>query len=280
MQKIGLIGVGNIGSYFLKLFKERGFAVVAFDIDEAKLASAVQAGAAAAASPAEVAEGSDLVLLCLPGSHAVEAVMEGEAGLLQALRTGQLVVDTGTTHPATDIRYEKLCAGRGAGLLDAPITGRDKGFIMMVGGSAKNFAKARDVLGAVSYKLKHIGPVGTGQVLKLANQMVLAGQWAVWAEAITWAEKAGVEPRLLKDYLEFPVSERLFGEDFSGGGTLALHYKDLGYVLELAHECGANIPLTSIVHEAFKAAKAGGDADWSQPGVVTYWRRLNARAGA
>ena len=280
MQRIGLIGIGNIGSYFLKLLREKSCEVVALDSDEGKMAAAVAGGAAAAATPAEVAERSDLILLCLPGSHAVEVVMEGERGLLSALRAGQLVVDTGTTHPATDIHYAKLCAERGAGLLDAPITGRDEGFIMMVGGSAQDFEHARDVLSVLSYKLKHIGAVGKGQVLKLANQMVLAGQWAVWAEAVAWAERAGVEPRLLKDYLEFPMSERLFGEDFSGGGTLALHYKDLGYVLELAHECGANIPLTSIVHEAFKAAKAGGDADWSQPGVVTYWRRLNARAGA
>ena len=101
------------------------------------------------------------------------------------------------------------------------------------------------------------------------------GQWAVWSEAIEFGRQAGIEPRLLSEHLEFGVPESLYGEDFSGGGTLGLHYKDLGYILDLAHDTGANIPITGLVHEIFKASKVGGERDWSQPGIVTYWRRLN-----
>ncbi len=274
MQKIGLIGVGNIGSRFAQILCQAGHTVVVFDADSKKMVATASLGARLATNPAEVAARSDVILLCLPDSRAVEHVMEGSEGLLAALKPAQLVVDTGTTHPETDIRYARRCEEKGAGLIDAPITGRSQGFIFMVGGTPENFARAREVLERLGYKVKHIGPVGRGQMLKLMNQMVLAGQWAVWAEAMAWGEKAGVEPRLLRDYLEFPVDEGLYGDDFTGGGTLALHYKDLGYALDLAHKNGAVVPVTNVVHEAFKAVKAWGDPSWTQAGIVTYWRRL------
>lgn len=275
MERIGLIGVGNVGSGFARMLREAGYPLTVFDKDAKKMEPAIALGAEAAASPGEVAGTCDAIILSLPGSPLVEAVMEGEDGILARLREGQLVIDTGTSRPETDIRYEKVCGERGAGFVDAPITGRSKGWIMMVGGTEENFEKARPVLTHLSYKLKHVGPVGSGQVLKLMNQLVLAGQWAVWSEAIEFGRQAGLEPRLLSEYLEFGVPESLYGDDFSGGGTLGLHYKDLGYILDLAHDTGANIPITGLVHEIFKASKVGGERNWSQPGIVTYWRRLN-----
>lgn len=278
MPAIGIIGVGNIGSHFAKVLRQANCGVTVLDLDREKMEAAAALGATAAASPGEVAERSEVILLCLPGSPAVEAVMEGPEGILSHLRPGQLIIDTGTTHPETDIRYEKLCRQKGAGLVDAPITWRSEGLIVMVGGEGEDFERARPVLSLLSWKLKHIGPIGQGQALKLANQMVLAAQWATWSEAVTWAEKAGLDPRLLREHLGFPIDERLFGDDFGGGGTLRLHYKDLGYVLDLSHRWGAHIPLTNVAHEAFKTAAAGGDADWAPPGIVIYWRRLNEQS--
>jgi len=275
VERIGLIGVGNVGSGFAKMLREAGYPLTVLDRDPKKMGPAIALGAEAARSPGEVAEKCDAIILSLPGSPPVEAVMEGEDGVLGNLRAGQLIIDTGTSRPETDIKYEKLCGERGAGFVDAPITGRSKGWIMMVGGTEESFEKARPVLSHLGYKLKHVGPVGCGQVLKLMNQLVLAGQWAVWSEAIEFGRQAGLEPRLLSEHLEFGVPESLYGEDFSGGGTLGLHYKDLGYILELAHDTGANIPITGLVHEIFKASKVGGERNWSQPGIVTYWRRLN-----
>lgn len=274
METIGVIGVGNIGGRFARALLEAGYRVVVRDLDPVKAEAAETQGAEAAPTPGEVADRAELVLLCLPGSPPVEAVMEGPEGLLAHLRPGQIVVDTGTTHPDTDVHYAHLCRARGAELLDAPITGRSQGFIMMVGGDEAAFARARPVLERLSYKLMHLGAVGQGQLLKLANQLVLAGQWGVWAEAVVFAEQAGLDPRLLRDYLEFPIGEQFFGDDFAGGGTLALHYKDLEYVMAVAHRAGAPLPFTNAVHEAFKAAWVAGRPDWSQPGIITYWRRL------
>lgn len=274
METIGIIGVGNIGGRFARALLEAGHRVVVRDLDAAKVEAAAAQGAEAAATPADVAARAELVLLCLPGSPPVEAVMEGPEGLLAHLRPGHIVVDTGTTHPDTDVHYAHLSRERGAAFLDAPITGRSQGFIMMVGGDEAAFARARPVLERLSYKLVHLGAIGRGQLLKLANQLVLAGQWAVWAEAVVFAEQAGLDPRLLRDCLEFPIGEQFLSDDFAGGGTLALHYKDLEYAMRVAHRTGAPLPLTNAVHEAFKGAWVAGHPDWSQPGVVTHWRRL------
>jgi 2-hydroxy-3-oxopropionate reductase len=190
-------------------------------------------------------------------------------------RPGQLIVDTGTSRPATAIRYARLCAEKGAAFLDAPLTFRRPGQIIMVGGAAEHYAQVEGLLNTLGYKVKHVGPPGAGQLLKLINQAVLAGRLAVYSEAVELAKQHQIDARLLKDYLEFDVPEDLFGDDFTGGGHLSLHYKDLGYLLEVAHDSGAQIPISSLVHEIFKASKPYGHPNWKQPGIITYWRRLN-----
>jgi 3-hydroxyisobutyrate dehydrogenase-like beta-hydroxyacid dehydrogenase len=276
MQKsVGLIGLGNIGSYFTQQLLNAGYPLTVLDIDSARLKQAEDLGAHTAQTPGELAEKSDVIVLALPSSKQVAEVMDGNAGILAHIRPGHLIIDTGTTQPAVDIRYQALAAQKGAGFLDAPITWRREGLIIMVGGSDENFAAGQDVIDCLSYKFKHIGEIGQGQSLKLLNQMIQAGQLAVWSEAIEMGRMSGVDPRLLKDFLEFPINDDLFGNDFTGGGHLSLHYKDLGYALELAHDTGAQIPMTSLVHEIFKATKPFGHPNWKQPGIVTFWRRLN-----
>ncbi len=290
MDRIGLIGVGNIGGFFCRTLIEKGWALTAYDIDPARAAQAGELGAEVADTPAGVAEAAEVILLALPGSHCVEQAMEGRAlsqsgafdagetspdGILPALRPGRLVIDTGTSRPETAARYDRLCADRDAGFIDAPITWRRDGLIIMSGGEERWFERGRPVLEAVSYKLRHVGPIGAGQKLKLVNQLVLAEQLAAWAESVEFATTAGIDPHMLEDVLEFEVPQVLYGDDFGEGGHLALHYKDLGYILAMAHDTGAHIPVANAVHEAFKAAKIAGDPAWTQPGIATYWRRLN-----
>ncbi len=278
MQSVGLIGVGNVGSRFAKKLLEAGYPLTVYDRDTGRLEAVVALGARGAASPGQVADSSDIILLSLPGSHAVEAVMDGPEGVVAHLRPGQLVVDTGTSRPQTAVRYEAVCREKGAGFIDAPITGRSKGWIIMVGGAPEHFETAREVLTCLSYKLKHVGSIGEGQVLKLMNQLMQAGQQATFGETIALAEKAGMDPRLLSDFLEFQVPEAMYGREFGSDGTyLALHYKDLGYVLELAHDLDAAAPLAGLIHEFFKGAKVCGDPDWWQGGIVEYWRKLNRK---
>ncbi len=277
MQPIGLIGLGNVGSGFARKLREAGYPLTVYDKDTAKLDAALALGARAADTPGRVADESDLILLSLPGSHIVEAVMEGPDGVVNHLRPGQLVVDTGTSRPQTAVHYDRVCRAKSAAFLDAPITGRRQGWIIMAGGAPEHFAQTQEVLTCLSYKLKHVGSIGRGQELKLMNQLVQAGLQATFGETIAFMEKLELDPKLLSEYLEFAVPEAMYGHDFAAGGHLALHYKDLGYALELAHDAEASIPLTSLIHEFFKAAKIAGDPSWWQAGVVEYWRKLNRR---
>jgi len=276
MHNIGLIGLGNIGSYYTRQLLGAGYPLYVCDIDGPRVARAVEQGAIACDDPAALAARADIILLSLPGSPQVEQVMDGERGILAAVHAGQLVIDTGTTRPETDIRYHRLCAEKGVGYLDAPITWRKQGLTMMAGGTPEDYERGLKVLKCVGFKVLHVGPIGTGQVLKLANQVILAGQMAVWSEAVEFTRMAGLDPTLLRDYLEFPITPGLEGNEFSGGGQLALHYKDLIYAIDYAHQAGISLPITSQVHEIFKATKNYGDANWIQTGIVTYWRRMNA----
>jgi 3-hydroxyisobutyrate dehydrogenase-like beta-hydroxyacid dehydrogenase len=275
MQPIGLIGVGNIGRYYTSTLLAAGYQLSVVDIDPQHAQFAYDLGAQVCITPAELAQQADIILLSLPGSPQVEAVMERPGGLLAGLHAGQLIIDTGTSRPETDIRYHCCCDALGVGYLDAPITWRSQGLTIMVGGEAADFERGREVLTCLSYKLRHVGSIGSGQVLKLANQMILAGQMAVWSEAIEFTRQGGLDPHLLSEYLDFPITPGLEGDNYEGGGQLALHYKDLIYALDYAHETSANVPLTAQVHEIFKAAKIYGEPNWLQTGIVTYWRRLN-----
>ncbi len=276
MDTIGLVGLGNIGSYYTKKLLADGYPLYVVDIVPERVQAALAQGAAACATPAELAARVDIILLSLPASPQVEQVMDGPFGLLEGLHSGQLVIDTGTTRPETDRRYHQLCADIGVGYLDAPITWRKQGLIMMAGGEVADYERGLEVLNCLGYKVRHVGPIGTGQVLKLANQIILAGQMAVWSEAIEFTRQSGLDPELLRDYLEFPITPGLEGEQFAGSGQLTLHYKDLIYALDFAHDSGASLPLTAQIHEIFKAAKTYGDADWIQTGIVTFWRRMNS----
>jgi 3-hydroxyisobutyrate dehydrogenase len=108
MQRIGLIGLGNIGHFYAQRLLETGYPLTVLDLDTARMQSVLDLGANAAEDPGDVVRKSEIILLSLPGSHAVEQVMDGADGILAHLRPGHLIVDTGTSRPATDIRYAKI----------------------------------------------------------------------------------------------------------------------------------------------------------------------------
>lgn len=274
-QCIGIIGLGMMGRHYLQQLRDAGYAVDALDVDAERLAWAQEQGATAASSPQQIADACEVVLLALPGNREVLSVMEGENGILVALRPGHLLINTSTTHPHLDEEMAQRCAERGSAWIDAPVTWRPQGLIVMAGGEPEHVTRAMPILEAFACKVVHVGKTGTGQRLKAVNQLLGACQLAVWCEAVEFARGIGLEPELIRDALELPVPESVLGEDFAGNGQLALHYKDLGYILELAHEHETAIPLTSVVHEVFKGVKRAGEPHWVQPGIVTYWRRLN-----
>jgi 3-hydroxyisobutyrate dehydrogenase-like beta-hydroxyacid dehydrogenase len=277
IKSVGLIGLGHVGSYYAKRLLEAGYPLTVFDIDPERLGATAKQGATPAGTVAEVVQSADCIILSLPNTEVVESVMEGEGGVLSTLKVGQVVIDTSTSRPKTAVRLEKLCEKKGAGFIDSPLTWRGPGrtHILMVGGKEESFKKAEEILKCLSYKYRLLGPAGTGQILKMINQAVQANQMAVQCEVVELTKKYGLDPALLKEFLEFDIDERLLAEDYCGIGELSFIYKDLGYLLEMAHDSYANIPISSLVHEMFKTSKVYGVPDWRQHGIRTYYQRLN-----
>ena len=282
MSEIGLIGVGYIGKLFLDELLAAGYAVTVFDVDESQVRAATDRGASAAASPAAIGRTTDVVVLALPGSSEVEATMDGPDGLLDALNAGDLVIDVTTTLPETSVACADLCADRGVRFVEAPITGGAprEGHHVMVGGSEDDYDAATEYLDVVCDDHVRIGEVGKATIFKLALQMRYAGHNAVDAEIVEFARDNGVDPELLNDFLGMDVWENYFtgdfGQDIEGLGGLAIWHKDVGYARQVAAERGTALPLTAVVHEAYKATVRRTDEDEGHAAaLIQYWEALN-----
>lgn len=279
-QKIGVVGVGPIGIHFVEKLNKAGYSTIAFDIDSDLLKQAAQLEAEVASSVKELAKQSDVIILALPGDPAVEAVMEGEDGIFEVLKTGQIIIDTGTSSPALDKRYEKLCNSMGAGFMEAPVTWRAPGLILMPAGDRGLFDKVEPVIRTISYKYRYMGESGRGQELKSVNQLLFSARGAIAAETVAYAEKLGFGQDELEDFLEFGLAPSLYGDDFARiSGTTKLNHKDLKYVQEIAFDYGICIPVTAAVYQAFQYSVIRGDGEDDQNGIIHYWRDLNKGKG-
>jgi len=282
MPTVGVIGVGYIGKTFLDRLADTEYDTVAYDVDDSQVAAAEERGATAVDSPADLTRRSAFVVLALPGTPEVEAVMESEDGVLGALSAGTTVVDVTTTLPETSRDCEQWCEERGAAFVEAPITRaapRD-GAHMMVGGTEAAYESARDLVETLSDDHLHVGAAGRATILKLALQMRYAGRTALDAEIVEFARDNGVDPAHLREFFGMDVSERLLDREFDQGieglGGLAIWHKDIGYARQVARENGTALPVNAAVHEAFKATlRRAGPAEGHAATLVRYWELLN-----
>ncbi|XVH33398.1 NAD(P)-dependent oxidoreductase (plasmid) [Haloferacaceae archaeon DSL9] len=282
MKSIGLLGVGFIGKLFLDRIRNEGHQLTVFDIDTSQTEYAAGKGANVAETPQEVAERSDVVILALPGTPEVEAVMQGDHGILTARAPAPLIIDATTTLPETSVKYSQLCEEYGVTFIEAPITGGAprEGWHMMVGCTEDEYSEASDVLALLCDDHSRIGGPGDGTVFKLALQMRYAGQHAIDAEIIEFLNDHGVDPRPLNEFLDLGIWERYFRGDFSpeteGLGGLSIWHKDIGYAQRAAGENDTALPLNSVVHEAYKSTvKRAGNGEGHASALITYWEHLN-----
>jgi len=297
-ESVGLVGVGNIGTYFVEWLTAADYAVTVHDVDPERVDHAIELGATAADSPAAVARESTVVLLALPGSEYVEAVMEGDDGILGALDTGQVVVDTGTTEPDVEVRYERLCRERDAAYLDAPLTWGGPGeytgqsgpaFTMFVGGDRDTYERVEPVLDTLVHTHEHFGPVGHGQVVKAGHRLRQNCMAALDAELVEFYRNNGVDPAAVDDLLGWGVREALFDDEYddapgfeaamtrpdtpddggefrteerAGGERLRTtsFNKDMAYALAIARSSETATPIASAAFQVYQAAEAYGAA--------------------
>ena len=283
MDTIGLVGVGYIGGEFLERLLAADYDVVAFDIDDEAVERVIERGGVTAASPTDVASQSEAVVLALPGSPEVEATLEGTDGLLDGLDPDQLVVDATTTHPDTSVVAAKLCDEAGAVYLEAPITGGAprEGYQMMVGGTQSRYERAEPLLDSLCDAHTRVGAIPDGTVLKLGLQMRYAGRAALDAEIVEFTRDNDVDPALYRDFFGMGVWDRYLTGDFkqsiTGLGGRAIWHKDIGYARQFVADSGTALPLTAVVHEAYRATdRRSADEDGHAAALIGYWMALNA----
>jgi 3-hydroxyisobutyrate dehydrogenase len=249
-MNLGFVGLGNMGGRITRRLIAAGHTVVGFDTDPAR---APACGARAARTLAEVAQKADTILLSLPDSNVVEAVTEGEGGLLAHAGRGQVIVDLSTAAPSSTMRLAARFAGRGASYVDAGISGgaaaAEKGTLtLMVGGDKETADRLKDVFAPFASKVVYMGASGAGHTTKLLNNFLNAVSLAATAEVMVAGSKAGLDLHLLLDVLNassgvnFATLNRfpkiVDGDYLEGGLTGKLMTKDVVLYVERLHELG------------------------------------------
>ena len=281
---IGFIGVGLLGGAIALRLLDEGYRLVVHDIDRAKLQPLVERGAVAAATPAEVTGAADIVQLCLISTAAVEEVVLGPSGVVEAADEAKVVVDHSTTETgATRRMAAHLQQAAGMGWLDAPVSGGPPAaatgsLTIMVGGAAEDFARVRPVLASIAGGVTHMGPVGAGQVTKMINQILVLNQYCVMAEALKLAEASGIDATKIPQCLAggyadsrmlahfFPrMIERLY-EPPAGYARQVL--KDLDMVHDLAKETKTPTPMSSQAASLYRLLVARGHGE--QDAIAIY----------
>jgi 2-hydroxy-3-oxopropionate reductase len=285
-ETIGFIGLGVMGKPMAQNLIKAGHRLVVHSRSRAAVDEVAAKGATAAATPAEVARQSTVIITMLPDTADVELVLTGEGGVLSGIQPGAVVVDMSSISPVATKRFAALIAAKGASMLDGPVSGGEIGAInatlsIMVGGDEATFTRVQPVLAGMGNpeRIVYIGPSGAGQVCKICNQVAIGGALAGVSEAFALARKAGVDAARVRQALlgGFAASrvlevhgERMLTGNYKPGFRTKLYQKDLRLANEAAAANGVAMPTMALITQLINAlvASGGGDLDYAAMGTV------------
>jgi 2-hydroxy-3-oxopropionate reductase len=281
-MKIGFIGLGIMGAPMAGHIIDGGHVVTTSTHHREPPQWLVEKGLTAAASPAAMAEQSEIVILMLPDTPQVESVLLGQNGIIQGLSRGTLIIDMSSISPLATQKFASTVRDAGGEYLDAPVSGGEVGaksasLSIMVGGTEEAFARAKPILDLVGKKITLVGDVGHGQIAKVANQIIVALNIEAVAEALVFASKAGADPEKVRQALigGFASSrildvhaDRMIKRTFDPGFRIRLHQKDLNLALESARALGVMLPNTATAQELLNGCVAYGEGDLDHSALV------------
>ena len=291
MRTIAFIGHGIMGSPMAVHLQNAGFAVRGVSRSPEKLAPLTAAGGTAASSIAEAVQGADVVCVMVPDSPDVQDVLTGDDGVLAHAAEGTLIIDFSSIRPDVARELAAEASQRGLRMLDAPVSGGQAGaqnaaLSIMVGGAAEDFEAAWEIFDVVGKTIVHVGPTGAGQTVKAANQLIVAGNIQLVAEALVFLEAYGVDAEAALDVLGGGLAgstvlnqkrENLLTRSFEPGFRIELHHKDLGILTAAAREAGVVTPLGALVSQLMAAAVANGDGGLDHSGLLRGVERLSGK---
>ena len=279
-MKVAVIGLGTMGSPMADNLIKAGFEITVHNRTRSREEPLEKLGATRAATPAEAAADVQAVLTCVSDTPDVEGVLlDQEHGVITTLKPGSLVIDCSSIEPEATRRMAEQFRARDIGFVDAPVSGGSEGAIkgtltVMCGGTEQDFERAQPVLQVIGSQITRIGPVGCGQIAKVANQVVISGTFMALAEALTLAYRAGADPERVVEAIGGGVagswilnnrSQRMLKDEYPLGFRLRLHRKDLGIALATARDVKVPVPIASLVAtiEDSLIAQGYGDEDMS-----------------
>ncbi|ATR82457.1 2-hydroxy-3-oxopropionate reductase [Pseudomonas sp. HLS-6] len=282
MAKIGFIGTGIMGLPMAQNLQKAGHSLFVSTHHDVAPAELLAAGAVALANPKEVAQEAEFIIVMVPDTPQVEAVLFGENGVAQGVGPNKVVIDMSSISPtATKVFAEKIKA-TGATYLDAPVSGGEVGakaatLSIMVGGCPNAFERALPLFQAMGKNITRVGGNGDGQTAKVANQIIVALNIQAVAEALLFAAKNGADPAKVREALMggFASSkilevhgERMIKGTFDPGFRISLHQKDLNLALQGAKELSINLPNTANAQQVFSTCAAIGGANWDHSALI------------
>ncbi len=280
-EKIGFIGLGIMGREMAKnLLANGGFHLTVFNRTESKCLPFTQMGAKTGSSPEGTTEESDLVLLMLADSDAVERLLTGEDGVLSGMGKGKTLIDMGTNSPPFNRRVKSMVEERGGKYLEAPVLGsripaREGTLTILVGGEESSYQKARPILSLMGKTLIYMGEVGRASQMKLVVNQIMAGMVALFSEGMTLGERSGIPPSKMLEVLQNSAIDTplfrgkgpnmLISHDYYPHFPLKHAQKDLRQALATAESHGVASPVTAAANALFLLARdmGHGDEDFS-----------------
>ncbi|MEO8245143.1 MAG: NAD(P)-dependent oxidoreductase [bacterium] len=271
-DQIGFIGLGIMGQGMAKNLLRAGLPVRVWNRTTARMDSLIEAGATTGTSPADVAAQCDIIVICVSDSADVERVTLGENGVLAGAKPGSLVIDCSSISPQVTRDIAAKLAKNGVAMVDAPVSGGSEGaakgtLTIMVGGTPDDVARAQPIFAAIGKVNTHIGPIGSGQVVKLVNQVLVVGNTLAMSEALLFAQAGGVDLQKTFDAISQGAAgswmftnrgPQIMKRDWRPGFTIALQQKDLRLILEAGVEMGVPLIASSLISNLYRTLEVRG----------------------
>jgi 2-hydroxy-3-oxopropionate reductase len=291
MTNIAFIGLGIMGSPMAVHLANAGHSVAGLDRSPERGAPLVEAGGRIATSVADAVKGADVICVMVPDSPDVEDVLTTEGGVFQNAETGSLIIDFSSIRPDVTQQLAERARGLGFRVLDAPVSGGEAGaknaaLSIMVGGDADDFEAAKPLFDVVGKTVVHVGPSGSGQTVKAANQLIVAANIQALSEAVIFLEAYGVDTKAALEVLGGGLAgssvlnqkkENMLSRSFQPGFRIDLHHKDMGIVTAAAREAGVAVPLGSLVAQLVASARANGDGGLDHSALLRGVERLSGK---
>lgn len=287
-MKVGFIGLGIMGKPMCRNLMKAGHELFVYDLNEKAILEMAEKGAKKASSVAEVAKECKVIITMLPNSPQVWDVVKGENGLLETMEEGSVLIDMSSIDPVESKKIGDMLSGKKVEMLDAPVSGGEPKAIdgtlsVMVGGKKEIFDAYFDLLMSMAGSVTYVGALGSGNIAKLANQIIVACNIAAVAEALTFSKKCGADPALVYEAIRGGLAgstvldakaPMMLSGNFCPGFRISLHIKDLTNALNAAHSVTSPVPLTGQLMEMMQALKAEGLEQEDHSALLKYYEKI------